>query len=257
MSGASRPGFVHRFDPRAKLILLLPLVAGYFLPVTPVLLLPCTAALVLLIAVALGPSALLPPLRAIAPVLVLICLLTPPFYAGGRVFVSILHVPVLTAVGLRTTLTLLLRFLGLTLGFFLAMRTITLDQLVPSLRWFGLPYTVCLVIVIALRTIPAVSTTWRNALDAHRLRADPSRQRGRRRIVERYLPVLTSVFIEAVKGIPVLAMTLESRGFGRANRRTEFLALKTGGALARDMLVCAILTLLLILPLLLRVSAPA
>jgi energy-coupling factor transport system permease protein len=245
-------GFLHRFDPRAKLLLLLPLMACYFLPVNPLVLAPYTAALILMIVAALGPADLLPPLRAVAPVLILICLLTPPFYGGGRVLVSILHLPVLTTVGLRTTLTLFLRFLGLTLGFFLAMRTITLDQLVLSLRWFGLPYTVCLVIVIALRTIPAVSSTWHNALDAHRLRSDPSRQHGRRRLVERYLPVLTSVFIEAVKGIPVLAMALESRGFGRVNARTEFLALKKGPGLLKDMAVCAGVTLLLLAPAFLR-----
>ena len=250
MSARRRPdaGFLHAFDPRAKLILLVPLLVCYFLPVTPLLLAPYTAALVVLIIAALGPAALVAPLRAIGPVLVLICLLTPPFYRGGQVLVSLLHVPVLTTLGVRTTFTLFLRFLGLTLGFFLVMRTVTPDELVLSLRWFGLPYTVCLVIVIALRTIPTVSTTWHNALDAHRLRSDPSRQRGRRRLVERYLPVLTSVFIEAVKGIPVLAMALESRGFGRTNRRTEFLVLKRGPALARDMVVCAGVTLLLVVP---------
>jgi energy-coupling factor transport system permease protein len=136
----------------------------------------------------------------------------------------------------------------LTLGFFLVMRTTTPDELVLSLRWFGLPYTVCLVIVISLRTIPMVTTTWRNALDAHRLRSDPWRRRGRRRLVDRYLPVLTSVFIEAVKGIPVLAMALESRGFGRKNPRTEFLRLKSGSALVKDMLACAGVAVLLVAP---------
>jgi energy-coupling factor transport system permease protein len=248
----SGSGFLHRFDARAKLILLLPLMVCYFLPVNPLLLLPYTAALTLMVVAALGPRALLPPLRAVAPVLILICLLTPPFYGGGRVLVSVLHLPLVTTGGLRTTLTLLMRFLGLTLGFFLAMRTITLDQLVLSLRWFGLPYTVCLVVVIALRTIPSITSTWHNSMDAHRLRSDPSRRGGRRSLVERYLPVLTSVFIEAVKGIPVLAMALESRGFGRRNPRTDFMALKSGRPLVRDMAVCAGVTFLLLLPLVLR-----
>jgi energy-coupling factor transport system permease protein len=243
-----RAGFLHNFDPRAKLVLLVPLLVCYFLPVRPLVLAPYTAALILLIVAALGPRDLLPPLRGLAPVLILICLLTPPFYRGGQVLISVFNVPVLTATGVRTTATLFLRFLGLTLGFFLAMRTITLDELVLSLRWFGLPYTVCLVVVIAVRTIPSVSATWHNVQDAHRLRADPARQRGRGRLVERYLPVLTSVFIEAVKGIPVLAMALESRGFGRTNPRTEFLTLKTGAALGKDLAICAGVTLLLVFP---------
>ncbi len=79
-----RPGhsFLHRFDPRAKLLLLVPLFICFFLPVPPLVLAPFAAALVIVIATALGPRELLPPLEAMAPVLVFICLLTPPFHQG-------------------------------------------------------------------------------------------------------------------------------------------------------------------------------
>jgi energy-coupling factor transporter transmembrane protein EcfT len=60
------------------------------------------------------------------------------------------------------------------------------------------------------------------------------------------------VLIEAVKGIPVLAMALESRGFGRRNPRTAFSELKRGRQLAADAVVCAALALAFLSPVLLR-----
>jgi energy-coupling factor transport system permease protein len=190
------------------------------------------------IVLALGPGQLIPPLKTLWPILVFIILLTPPFHRDGFPLVRIFDVTLVTSEGLQTTLVLLLRFLGITFGFFAVVRTVALDDMVLSLRWFRLPYAACLVITITLRTIPSLAGTWHNVLDAHRLRSGALDAR-RQRIVETYLPVLTSVLIEAVKGIPVLAMALESRGFGRRNPRTSYAELKKGRALLGDMLVLA------------------
>jgi energy-coupling factor transporter transmembrane protein EcfT len=54
-----------------------------------------------------------------------------------------------------------------------------------------------------------------------------------------------------VKGIPLLAMALESRGFGRRNARTAYAELKKGGVFARDAAVCLALTALFLCPLVL------
>jgi energy-coupling factor transport system permease protein len=245
-----RPGrsILHRLDPRAKLLLLLPLFVCFFLPVPLLVLFPFAAGLMLLVATALGPRELLSPIRAILPVLVFICLLTPPFHRDGTVLIEAFGVPVLTSGGLHWTLLMLIRFLGITFGFFAVVRTVSLDELVLSLRWFGLPYVLCLVVIIALRTIPTLAETWHNILDAHRLRAGPPESRRRSRIVETYVPALTSVLIEAVKGIPVLAMVLESRGFGRKNKRTSFVELKKGRRLLPDFLACIAVAAVFVFP---------
>jgi energy-coupling factor transport system permease protein len=253
-----RPGrsILHKLDPRAKLLLLVPLFVCFFLPVPPLALFPFAAALMLLVAVTLGPRELLSPLRAILPVLIFICLLTPPFHRDGTPLIQAFGVPLLTSGGLRWTLLMLVRFLGITFGFFAVVRTISLDELVLSLRWFGLPYVLCLVVIIALRTIPTLAETWHNILNAHRLRAGTpapgrrggTRSRARPRIIETYFPALTSVLIEAVKGIPVLAMVLESRGFGRRNRRTSFVELKKGRLLLPDFAVCIAVAAVFIFP---------
>jgi energy-coupling factor transport system permease protein len=245
-----RPGasFLHRFDPRAKLLLLPPLLACFFLPVPPWLLLPYVAGIAAVAGVSLGARNLGAPLKAIAPVLVLICLLTPPFHRGGTGLWWMFGFPIVTSDGLRETAVLLLRFVGIALGFFAVFSTIDLDDLVLAMRWFGIPYAACLVVIIALRTIPSLAATWRNVKDAHRLRAHAEQPGRARRPIASYLPMLTSVLIEAVKGIPVLAMVLESRGFGRRNPRTAFAKLKGGGKLAADFIAAAGVALLLLAP---------
>jgi energy-coupling factor transport system permease protein len=250
-----RPGTsaLHRMDPRPKMLFLVVVLAAFFVPTAWWVLLLFTAAIVVLIALCLGPSQLLPPLKSLWPILLLITLLTPPFHREGFPVMRLLGVTLLTTAGLDITLVMLVRFLGITLGFFAVVRTVSLDDMVLSLRWFGLPYAACLVVTITLRTIPTLASTWHNVLDAHRLRAGAGENPGRRRIVATYLPVLTSVLIEAVKGIPVLAMALESRGFGGRNPRTSFAELRTGLPFLRDMMVLAAAAAALLWPVLIRV----
>ncbi|MGO9308668.1 MAG: energy-coupling factor transporter transmembrane component T family protein [Spirochaetia bacterium] len=248
-----RPGdsFLHRLDPRPKLLFLAVVLAAFFIPSSTEVLLCYTGGIIALCLLSLGPAQLIPPLKALGPILVLIVLLTPPFHRDGIPLVRIFDVTLLTADGLRVTLVLLLRFLGITFGFFAVVRTVALDDMVLGLRWFGFPYSACLVMTITLRMIPTLAATWHNVIDAHRLRSGSSEGR-RRKIVQTYMPVLTSVLIEAVKGIPVLAMALESRGFGRRNARTAYAELKRGRALAGDMLVLAAAAAALLWPVFFR-----
>ena len=243
--------FLHRWDARAKLLFLPLVLAAFFVPSTPVVLLVLAAMIAALVAIALGPSQLLPPLKTLWPVLILITVLTPPFHLAGPALIRVGTVTLLTHEALATTLTLLARFLGITYGFFAVVRAMSLDDLVLGLRWFGLPYSACLVVTITLRTIPALALTWHAVRDAHRLRAGRG-DRGRPPVVKTYLPVLTSVMIEAVKGIPVLAMALESRGFGRRNPRTSFSGLKEGSRLFVDAAGLAAAAVALLWPLVVR-----
>ena len=235
----SRPGnsSLHFLDPRVKLALLVPAVVCFFLRVPPLAQLPALLAVSAVILLFLGPRELWNPIKAVAAVLLLVVLLTPVFNRGGRTLVKVAGFPLLTTDGILVTASILVRFLGITLAFVCVFRSMELDHLVLGLRWFGVPYTLCLVVVVAFRYIPSLGATWRNVLDAHRLRSGPPARRARRRLREEYLPVLTSVLIQAVKGIPALAMALESRGFGRSGRRTSYAELRAGRQVLGDALV--------------------
>jgi len=71
----------------------------------------------------------------------------------------------------------LMRFCGHSLSFFAVFSTMDLGELVLSLRWFGSPYSLSLAIAIAFRYIPSLSSAYKNASDAHKLR-NGSREHG-------------------------------------------------------------------------------
>lgn len=244
-----RPGhsFLHRFDPRAKLILLLPLFSSFFLPGPTWLPATYVGGLALAIGWALGPRDLKAPLRAIAPILLLICLLTPPFHMQGKPILRAFSLPLLTSEGLRETILLCTRFTGITLACFAVFRTLDLNDFVLSLRWFGIPFNLCLVLIVALRYIPSMGETWRNVRDAHKLRTGPPGH-GRTMRMRGWMPVLTSIMIEAVKGIPALAMALESRGFGRKTLRTSYAVLPPWNRLAAHLGILLVLSTILVAP---------
>jgi energy-coupling factor transport system permease protein len=240
-------GILHRLDPRAKLILLAVLVLCFILPFRLEVSCAYLAALGMAVGLILGVGELKTSLRAIAPLLIVIAVLTPILRRGGDVLWAPFGAVYLTRDGLREAAGLLIRFAGLTLSFFAVFRSIDPNDLILALRWFGLSYPAALVLVIVLRFIPTMSQVYGNVRDAHALRSGTGKRNGFATII----PVLTSVLISAVRGIPSLAMTLESRGFGRANRRTEYRALESGKGAVIQICGAGILAVALLSPLLL------
>ena len=256
----------HRFDPRAKIVLLLAFLVLFFLPVRIEYLAAQLALVLAASSLLLGFRSTLRPIRLILPILVLVLLLTPPFNREGRVLIAVRHTTILSTEGLLTAVRLILRFSGITVLFFLFVRTTEPEALILAFRWFGLPFTVALVLSIAVQYIPTIRTIYDQVQDAHRLRlaADlkdgkeveaPERgkrnkRRGHGGFLKRMraaIPVITSVLILSVRRIPTLAMALECRGVGRVNRRTTFRTLKGGAALVRDgAITLAVVTVLIL-----------
>jgi energy-coupling factor transport system permease protein len=232
----SLPGHspLHRLDPRAKIAGLVAFVPSFF--VFPAAWLPVVyaACLALVIVLFLGPRELGRSLAAVGPLLLIICVLTPVFHRGGRTLWSLFGLAVLTTDGLRESVRLVGRFAGLTLVFYAVFRTLDMDDLVLALRWYGLPFRAALALIVAFRFIPTLFALYRGVQDAHALRRAGERRTG---FFARMLPQLTSVFIQAVRMIPALAMALETRGFGRRTPRTEWRLLPAGRRLAVSFVV--------------------
>jgi energy-coupling factor transport system permease protein len=244
----SLPGrsILHRLDPRAKLAGLVVVVPTFFVFSSPWL--PGAYAAVLAVAVALflGPRELGRSLRTVAPLLLVICVLTPLFHRGGEVFWQPFGLPLLTSDGVRESLRIVGRFAGLTLVFFLVFRTLSMDEFVLALRWYGLPFRAALTLTVAFRFIPTLFLLSRGVQDAHALRRAGERPPG---FFSRILPQLTSVFIQAVRMIPSLAMALETRGFGRGNPRTEWITLPAGRSVVLSFLAVGLLAVAAYTPL--------
>ena len=233
--------FLHRFDPRCKLLLCLLLTVLLFLPTGLPALGACLMLASLAIVLALGFRELVRPLRTIAPLLALILLLTPPFHRSGQALLKVGGVVLLSSDGVVEALRLIVRFAGITLCFYALLRTTDPEELILAMRAFGLPFTAGLVLSIALQYIPSLQGLYGQVKDAHRLRLAESSQPPAKglRAVRAMLPLLTSVLILSVRRIPVLAMALEMRGVGRGNRRTSVRVLPRGRRLTFSVLAAA------------------
>ncbi len=253
-----KPGhsILHRLDPRPKLILLVLTTVVFFLPMPPLYLTPYVALLTLLTILCLGPRELVTPILGILPILLFVAILTPLFRREGKPIV-LQMVRVITPIdGLTETGRMILRFTVDKLAFFLYLRTTEINNLVLALRWFRLPFGASLVVTITLRYIHYMVNVYSNIVAAHKLRSGTPGERERRwaffRRIKRTLPVLTSVLIYAIKGVPLLSMALESRGVGRRNPRTMYVQLKQGRPLMVDFCICLLVLCVLLFPVFIR-----
>ena len=235
-------GFLHRFDPRCKLLLAVLFSVLFFLPVRLPIIGAHLGFVSLSLLLALGPRELLRPLKTIAPLLLLILLLTPPFHASGQVYLRVGGLTLLSAAGVREALRLVLRFTGITFSFYALLRSTYPEDLILALRACGLPFAAGLVVSVALQYVPSLKVLYDQVKDAHRLRRAegalpaPKGLRGLRTL----LPLLTSVLILSIRRIPSLAMALELRGVGLKNRRTSLRRLPGGRRLAASAVAAAL-----------------
>lgn len=241
---------LHHYDPRAKALMLLAFLVLFFLPIPVWHLGACLALVVVLSGVFLGLTNTLRPIRLILPILVLVLLLTPPFHRQGPALLTVRGFTVLSVSGLLIALRLIVRFSGITLAFYLFIGTTDPDDLILAFRWFRLPYSVSLVLSLALGYIPTIRDLYDQVRDAHKLRLAAgvegidaagyhSQKKGLFKRLREAVPILTSVLIVSVRRIPTLAMALECRGIGRKNARTSYHTLKSGGAFLRDGAIAA------------------
>lgn len=240
--------FVHTFDPRAKLFLLIAYTTVMFLPFRIEFLASYAAVMILLALPAAGIRNAFSPLKVLLPIIILILILTPPFFHEGEVLISYNTWIILTDSGLIRTCVLLSRFIGITYVFFVFFRATPLNQVILTLRWYGLSMKAALIISMTFRFIPYVTSTYHRVSDAHKLRGSfQSGMWGWSRL-KGLVPVLTSVLIQTVKSIPVMSMSLEHRGFGRIIRRTSYQRLRGGRTLFTHLTFSIIIALILIIP---------
>jgi energy-coupling factor transport system permease protein len=244
-----RDSFVHNFDPRAKLLLLVFGTAALFLPVRIEYPAAYTAVWILLAAPTAGFRHMFSPFKLLLPLIILILLLTPPFYREGAALITYRRWILLTEEGLMRSLQLIIRFTGITYLFFLYFASTTLNQVVLTLRWYGLPQNAALVVSMSFRFIPFITSTYRQVIEAHKLRGSYQAGMWGWSRIQSLIPVLTSVLIKSVKAIPAMAMSLEHRGFGAGLERTVYQRLRGGRVPFTHFIISAIIAAtLLFLP---------
>ncbi len=244
-------GPLYKIDPRPKLILLVSIVVYFLVESRPVMQFSILIMILLIIGFSISLKHIWLPVKSILPILILTAVLTPPLNTDGNVILSIGGWTIISDLGLLLTVVLILRFSGITAAFYLFFSTTETSSFILALRAFGLPYRAALTVTISLRYIPDMYMTYARISDAHKLRTagiaagGKVKKRGFLLRLRRLYPVLISVLIHAVKGIPSLAMALDAKGLGRRNQRTSCIKLCPWKKILLQMLLSIVITVFL------------
>ncbi|MEW6635476.1 MAG: energy-coupling factor transporter transmembrane component T [Actinomycetota bacterium] len=232
-----RDTFVHRLDPRTKMLLLLGAFVLAFLFVSPLYGLGVLA-LVLLF----GASArVLVNLRRIWFILVMIAVVTVilwSIFGSGEtpLFLFVEREALLYAIGvaLRIDITIIAGLIFLS--------TTRNEEIATGLVKLGIPYRFAFAVSTALRLVPTIAATGSTIGQAQRSRGLDLESGNIIERVRKHIPLLVPVFVSTIRSTNVFSMALESKGFGASPKRTYYLRLAMGG---RDVLVLVVFALLL------------
>ncbi len=216
-------GWLYRFDPRAKLLLMILMCIWFFLPVS-LLHLGIVVTLVVLVGSSnTGWHHAWRTFCSISPMLLFMVLFMPFNVREGVPLITIGRFILITNEGLEQALRLMSRFIGITYVCTLLFATTVMHEVMLALRWYHLPYKASLVVTLAFTYIPFIADSFSQITESHRLREAEDEQKkkvGHR--LKDLVPTLTSALVVALRSIPNLAMSLEMRGFGREEKRTSF-----------------------------------
>lgn len=249
-----RSTWVHRLDPRVKFFFAAD--AGLLLFLLPSIWL---AAAVVALALVLMWQAQVPRRRVLgtvvtlAPLLVLVFLLTALFTQAGDAAAWLRAGPAaLTPGSLLLAVMLTLRLLALALVIFLWLFTTDQAAMVRGFMAMGLPYTWGLTLALALRYVPIFAGLFDQVREAQQARGLDLGQGRFLHRVNLYRPILVSMIIIAVRQSEQLGWALESRGLGASGvPRTTYRRPRMGRV---DWILTAILLAVLILATVLRAS---
>ncbi len=233
-------GFFHRLDPRVKIALMailtiiVPLVRHVYIAVAmllTVVVLWCISGLPLRIM-----GGYLKMLRGIIAFLFVVQAILHP---GEVALIDPLIPPSVPLIGGKGSVTMegllfaaliTVRLLALALAFFLVTVTTPIHLFTLGLVRLGLPYQLAYTITTAFNLVPTLQAEAKLIMDAQRLRAFSAfEQRNPLARMKAYPLLLTPLVIGAMRRAQLMAVAMESRGFGSEGERTyiEDIAMET------------------------------
>lgn len=233
-------GVLYQADARAKLLALILLCVLVFLPISTFGIWIIFGFAWVFACRATGLKQALQPFKSILFMLIIMAVFAPMTYREGSVALKFGSHMILTYEALENLSVLIARFLSITYLCTLYVWTTPMADINLALRWYGLSYRAALVLTLAFRFVPFIADSFTMIQDSHALRTSavyagkkPWRQR-----MSDAVPTVTAALVFALKSIPYLAMSLEHRGLGRAQKRTSFRHLPArGGFLFTQLLV--------------------
>jgi energy-coupling factor transport system permease protein len=212
--------FIHRLDPRTKILVFLMSFVALLLFEDPLWMLP-VAFLIFLQLFISGAVKNLRRIRYILIVLTVSSMILWNFFSEGITpLFWVFEVESFYFSIARTLLMVLMISAGMIL-----ISTTRNEELILGMIRLGMPYRVGFAISTALRLVPTIASSTMTISQAQRSRGlnlDSGSVFDR---IRKFLPLLVPVFISTIRSTNIFAMALESKGFGARDKRTYYLNL--------------------------------
>ncbi len=217
--------FIHRLDPRVKIIIFLLTFVAILLFENPLWMLP----IMVLILIQLFVSGAVKNLRRIRYILIVLTvsslILWNLFSTGEtQLFWRISLESMLFAIA-RTMLMVLMISTGMIL-----ISSTRNEELINGMIKLGMPYRVGFAISTALRLVPTIASSTVTISQAQRSRGLDLESGSIFERIKKFLPLLVPVFISTIRSTNIFGMALESKGFGAREDRTFYLEFTMGTA---------------------------
>ena len=203
--------FLHRLDPRTKLLL----------------------------AITYTVSALL--FQEIMPLLLILITLLPVIVIGRLfkkwlksvkgmsflyVFIIVLNTLFIDKNGLSFAIAMILRISIMISAFSLFFLTVDPNDLALSLISMKIPYEYAFSFSLAFRFVPTIAIETQNIIDAQQSRGYEMQKKGIINQIKNLFPLLVPLIVSSIKRAFNVAEALESRSFGSKNERTFYYVIR-------------------------------
>ena len=254
--------FVHKCDPRAKLLLLVVFIVSVFMADTFYALGACALTFLIIACFSGVPfKSLLQSVKAVLFLLIFTAVLNLFFYQGETVlwqwrFITITSEAIYFTAFLAVRLFLLvLSSAVLTLTTTPVSLTDGLESLLTPLKWIKFPvHELALIMSIALRFIPILTDETGRIMNAQKARGADFETGGLVKRVKAIIPILIPLLISAFRRADELGDAMDARCYSGSKTRTKYKKLTFSW---RDILAFLLISSLLAGVILLKVYLPA
>lgn len=234
--GQYYPGtsFIHKMDPRAKLVLSVAFIVAVFICRTFISYACAFAFIVLITVVSRVPlKCVLRSVKAILFLVIFTALINIFFYREGEVLFQWWRI-IITKEGLIFSAKMAMRLIFLVLGTTNVTLTTTpmsltdgLESLLTPLKWIKIPvHDLAIIMSIALRFIPSLMEEIDKITKAQKARGASFDTGGLAARAKAMIPVLIPLFVSAFRIAEELALALDARCYNATPNRTKMKELK-------------------------------
>ena len=104
--------------------------------------------------------------------------------------------------------------------------TTKIEELTLACIRLGLPYRVAFAMSTAIRMIPLIADTGATILQAQKSRGLDVESGSFMQKLKKYVPLMVPTIVSVIRGTSVFAMALESKGFAYSEKRVSYLTIK-------------------------------